>query len=60
MGGGGSFLRAIEATIGILLGGPKYSEFEVESGSAIPRGSPSRLQSAAARGSTEAVKREAL
>lgn len=51
---------AIEATTGILLGGPKYSECEIEAGSPLPCPSTPRLQSAAARGSTEAVKREAL
>jgi hypothetical protein len=31
--------EAVEGTTGIALGGPKYSEFEVEPGDPIPRAS---------------------
>jgi Holliday junction resolvase-like predicted endonuclease len=53
----------IDGKRGINLGAEKYSEFEIEPGAAIEeivygRGSP--LESGRPRGSTEAVKREAL
>ena len=48
---------AVEGTTAIVLGGPKYAEYEVEPGRPFE---PSSLHSAPPRRGTEAVKRDAL